>query len=60
MNLADWAESVGPNRHTAYRGFREGTLPVLAQRVGRLILVKTAAASPTDSGVVGYARGVVA
>ncbi|MGB9222258.1 MAG: IS607 family transposase, partial [Mycobacterium sp.] len=27
MNLADWAESVGVNRHTAYRWFREGTLP---------------------------------
>jgi putative resolvase len=54
--LADWAESVGPSRHTAYRWFREGTLPVPAQRVGRLILVKTAAASPTDSGVVGGMR----
>ncbi|MEQ0657506.1 IS607 family transposase [Mycobacterium tuberculosis] len=29
MNLADWApRSVGVNRHTAYRWFREGTLPV--------------------------------
>ena len=53
--LADWAESVGVNRHTAYRWFREGALPVPAQRVGRLILVKSAgAASPGD--VVLYAR----
>lgn len=57
MNLADWAESVGVNRHTAYRWFREGTLPVLAERVGRLILVKTAAsASAAAAGVVLYAR----
>ena len=56
MNLADWAASVGVNRHTAYRWFREGTLPVPAQRVGRLILVKTSAASLATSGVVVYAR----
>jgi putative resolvase len=43
-------------RHTAYRWFREGTLPVPAQQVGRLILVKTTAASPSRSGVVVYAR----
>ncbi|MGH3677944.1 MAG: IS607 family transposase [Mycobacterium sp.] len=57
MNLADWAESVGVNRHTAYRWFREGTLPVPAERVGRLILVKiAAAASGSAAGVVVYAR----
>ncbi|CKL96478.1 resolvase [Mycobacterium tuberculosis] len=57
MNLADWAESVGVNRHTAYRWFREGTLPVPAERVGRLILVKTAAsASAAAAGVGLYAR----
>jgi putative resolvase len=56
VNLADWAESVGVSRHTAYRWFREGTLPVPAQRVGRLILVKTTAASSSTSGVVVYAR----
>jgi putative resolvase len=56
MNLADWAESVGVNRHTASRWFREGTLPVPAERVGRLILVRTTAASVSASGVVVYAR----
>ena len=56
MNLADWAASVGVNRHTAYRWFREGTLPVPAERVGRLILVKTAAVSLSAGGVVVYAR----
>jgi putative resolvase len=55
VNLADWAESVGVNRHTAYRWFREGTLPVPAERVGRLILVKTTATSSSTSAVV-YAR----
>jgi putative resolvase len=55
VNLADWAESVGVNRHTAYRWFREGTLPVPAERVGRLILVKSAGAS-SAGGAVLYAR----
>lgn len=55
VNLADWAESVGVNRHTAYRWFREGTLPVPAERVGRLILVRTDAAA-SGAGVVLYAR----
>jgi putative resolvase len=58
VNLADWAESVGVNRHTAYRSFREGTLPVPAERVGRLILVRTAPAGDgaAGGGVVIYAR----
>ena len=56
VNLADWAASVGVNRHTAYRWFREGTLPVPAQRVGRLIVVKTTAVSASAAGVVVYAR----
>jgi predicted site-specific integrase-resolvase/DNA-binding CsgD family transcriptional regulator len=57
VNLADWAASVGVNRHTAYRWFREGTLPVPAERVGRLILVKAAgSASGSAATVVVYAR----
>jgi putative resolvase len=57
VNLADWAESVGVSRHTAYRWFREGTLPVPAERVGRLILVRTAAVGDGPAGgVVVYAR----
>jgi predicted site-specific integrase-resolvase len=39
VNLSDWAERVGVSKFTAYRWFREGTLPVPAQKVGRLILV---------------------
>jgi putative resolvase len=48
---------VGVNRHRAYRWFREGTLPVPAQRVGRLILVRTtpAAGEGAAGGVVVYA-----
>jgi putative resolvase len=57
VNLTDWAESVGVNRHTAYRWFREGTLPVPAVRVGRLIVV---GATPAGEGAAGavviYAR----
>jgi putative resolvase len=56
VNLADWAASVGVNRHRAYRWFREGTLPVPAQRVGRLIVVGSAP-GPGGAGVaVIYAR----
>ncbi|MFE9096228.1 IS607 family transposase [Streptomyces sp. NPDC007264] len=40
MNLTEWAKSQGVHPQTAYRWFREGTLPVPAQRVGpRTILV---------------------
>jgi putative resolvase len=56
VNLAEWAKSVGVNRHTAYRWFREGRLPVPTERVGRLILVKTAATGDSAAGVVVYAR----
>jgi putative resolvase len=58
VNLADWAESAGVNRHTAYRWFREGTLPVPAERVGRLILVRRTPAGDgaAGGGVVIYAR----
>lgn len=57
VNLADWAESVGVNRHTAYRWFREGTLPVPAERVGRLILVRVGSSAASEArGAVLYAR----
>jgi putative resolvase len=56
VNLADWAESVGVNRHTAYRWFREGTLPVPAERVGRLILVRATATVDSAKCVLVYAR----
>ena len=39
MNLSDWAERVGVSKFTAYRWFREGTLPLSAEKLGRLVLV---------------------
>jgi putative resolvase len=57
VNLAGWAESVGVYRHTAYRWFREGPLPVPVERVGRLILVRTTPVGELAAGgVVIYAR----
>ena len=59
MNLTEWAKAQGISPHTAYRWFREGILPVPAERVGtRTILVNVEAS--TASGVIGgaglYAR----
>ncbi|KOG57555.1 resolvase [Streptomyces virginiae] len=59
MNLKEWAKVNGVHPHTAYRWFREGTLPVPATRVGpRTILVNVEANSATASaeGVGLYAR----
>ncbi|MFF8919626.1 IS607 family transposase [Streptomyces sp. NPDC015032] len=59
MNLTEWAKTQGVHPQTAYRWFREGTLPVPAQRVGpRTILVNVEAnSSPSVTGGVGlYAR----
>jgi putative resolvase len=59
MNLTEWARAQGVAPRTAYRWFREGVLPVPAERVGqRTILVNIEAnASPSVTGGVGlYAR----
>lgn len=56
MNLSDWAKQVGVSKITAYRWFREGTLPVPAQRVGRLILVNIPSGKEISPKVVIYAR----
>jgi putative resolvase len=59
VNLKEWAIANGVHPHTAYRWFREGTLPVPAERVGpRTILVNIEAnSSPSVTGGVGlYAR----
>ncbi|MDA8046764.1 MAG: IS607 family transposase [Actinomycetota bacterium] len=55
MNLAQWAESQGIARVTAYRWFRDGKLPVPARRVGGLILVDVPGEGPAGQTVV-YAR----
>ncbi|MFE4047911.1 IS607 family transposase [Streptomyces sp. YIM B13518] len=59
MNLTEWAKAQGVHPQTAYRWFREGTLPVPAQRVGpRTILVNVEVnAAPEAVGGLGlYAR----
>ncbi|MGW2559878.1 IS607 family transposase [Streptomyces sp. NPDC001514] len=59
MNLTEWAKTQGVHPQTAYRWFREGTLPVPAQRVGpRTILVNVEVnAAPEAIGGLGlYAR----
>jgi putative resolvase len=56
--LTEWAEAQGIHVTTAYRWYREGTLPVPAKKVGRLILVSPdAAAAPAKQEAAGlYAR----
>ncbi|MER7849518.1 IS607 family transposase [Kitasatospora sp. NPDC096077] len=59
MNLTEWARLQGVAPRTAYRWFREGTLPVPAERVGpRTILVNIEAnTAPEAVGGLGlYAR----
>lgn len=57
MNLTDWAKAQGVHPQTAYRWFREGTLPVPAVRVGpRTVLVNVDAPATQTNGVGLYAR----
>jgi putative resolvase len=59
VNLTEWAQVQGVHVQTAYRWYREGTLPVPARKVGRLILVspQTAAGSGRKAESAGlYAR----
>ena len=52
MDLTEWAHAQRIRVQTAYRWYREGTLPVPVQKVGRLILVSpktaTGAARKTE------------
>ncbi|MBT2544152.1 IS607 family transposase [Streptomyces sp. ISL-44] len=59
MNLKEWAKAQGVHPQTAYRWFREGVLPVPAQRVGpRTILVNVEANTTLEivGGLGLYAR----
>ena len=58
MNLMEWAHAQGIHVTTVYRWYRDGTLPVPARKVGRLILVSpgTAAGPSPQGGAVLYAR----
>ena len=59
MNLTEWARLQGVHPQTAYRWFREGTLPVPAVRVNsRSVLVApdSVTASASGGGLGLYAR----
>jgi putative resolvase len=59
VNLTEWAHAQGIHVQTAYRWYRQGTLPVPARKVGRLILVspQTAAEAARKAEGAGlYAR----
>jgi putative resolvase len=56
VNLPEWADRVGVSKFTAYRWCREGTLPVPAERAGRLILVSVDVAEREPARTVLYAR----
>ena len=58
MNLTEWARSQGVHSQTAYRWFREGTLPVPAVRLNqRTVLVNPNLGDAAVVGGVGwYAR----
>ena len=55
MNLAEWAESQGIAKVTAYRWFHQGKLPVPARKIGGLILVDQPETKVVGQSVV-YAR----
>ena len=58
MNLTEWARAQGVHPQTAYRWFREGTLPVPAVRVNqRTVLVSADAVAESMPAAFGlYAR----
>ena len=56
MNLAEWAESQGIARITAYRWFHQGKLPVVATKLGGLILVDATGEEASAGQTVVYAR----
>jgi putative resolvase len=58
VNLTEWARAHGVHPQTAYRWFREGTLPVPAVRVNqRTVLVSPdTAVGPADAAYGLYAR----
>ncbi|SCL30646.1 putative resolvase [Micromonospora rhizosphaerae] len=59
VNLTEWARAQGISPHTAYRWFRDGMLPVPAQRVGSRTILVNVEANTTVEAVGGlglYAR----
>jgi len=49
VKFREWALSQGIHPQTAYRWYRQGKLPVPAQKMGKLILVGDLAASTQAS-----------
>src|SRR5438034_8326571 len=57
VKLAEWARRNGVHPHTAYRWFREGTMPVPARRLPTgTIMVDVATPTGRTEAVVVYAR----
>jgi putative resolvase len=56
MKLAEWARANGVHPQTAYRWFRQGTMPVPARRLPSGTILVDAPGSPPGGRVVLYAR----
>jgi len=56
MKLAEWARRNGVHPQTAYRWFREGTMPVLARRLPSGTIMVDVADIAVQGQVVVYAR----
>jgi putative resolvase len=56
MKLAEWARANGVHPQTAYRWFRQGTMPVPARRLPSGTILVDTPGSPPGGGVVLYAR----
>jgi putative resolvase len=56
MKLAEWARANGVHPQTAYRWFRQGTMPVPARRLPSGTILVDTPGSPPGERVVLYAR----
>jgi len=56
MKLAEWARANGVHPQTAYRWFRQGTMPVPARRLPSGTILVDAPDCPSGGRAVGYAR----
>jgi putative resolvase len=56
MKLAEWARVNGMHPQTAYRWFRQGTMPVPARRLPSGTILVDAPESPSGGRAVVYAR----
>ncbi len=56
MKLSDWARAQGVHPKTAYRWWREGTLPVPARQINARTILVEEPKLPDNTGVGLYAR----